>query len=150
MKTKTLEKIVTISAVGFLTIGPTAVAWYRMPESPPKVNRLGDRIEIEPHTYSGAYLTRHSDGRTTVMLVDGFFYADGPYRYYTANSKGVVTKIEGDLRDYELESDFASHPDIFAKAQRDFNRIVDRYQPQLVRAEQQSQAEQGALAETSF
>ena len=123
------------------------IAYANIPEGQPNVRKDGYTLEIESPTYSGNYLTRHFDGRTTVMLVGGLFSpGDGPYRWYKdTKGDGKVHEIYGDLGNLKREKDLMDNPGVFgpvfAEADRQFQETLDKYKPHIVKFDRDIQIE---------
>ena len=149
-KSGNLIRLLTVS-IGVVTVASLLTAGYRayqrIPEGKPNVNRFGYTLEIEPPTYTGNYLTRHSDGRTTVMLVGGLFSPGyGPYRWYKdTKGDGKVHEIDGDLGNLKREKNLMDKPGtfgpIFAEADRLLQDTVEKYKPKIDKFHQDIQME---------
>ena len=119
---------VGLTGLSLLTAG--AIAWARIPEQPPNVYVSPGRVVVEPYAYEGQYLTRFSDGRTTLMLVGDMWIGHDFIWYEDTKGDGKVHEIiYGRL--YEREKDLAKHPAIFEEADRKLREAVEKYEPHI-------------------
>ena len=96
-------------------------------EQPPQVHKYSNgKIEIEPHAYSGDYLTMFPDGRIKVMIV-----TSDPYITYYGDTNGIVDRIDFLGRPLERSTDYQKDPLAFAHAQTEFTRVFNKYRPYL-------------------
>ena len=122
----------TIGLAGLSLLAAAAsVAWSRIPEQPPNVFVLPGKVEVEPYAYTGDYLTRFFDGRTTLMtLSGGINYGDTRW-YKDTKGDGKVHEIIDGRHVYEREKDLAKHPDIFKRADEELRQVVAKYVPYI-------------------
>ena len=128
-----LSRIIPVGAVGFALLGPVAVTYSGMLENPPQVIVTSGRVDVQPHTYSGDYLTKFSDGSMTMETIGGLFSPDGPYITIRANRLGLVYNVEGNSigrhkRGEQLSPDSEQ---VFADAQAKLDEVIARYKPYM-------------------
>ncbi len=117
------------------------------PWTPPRVEVFSDAIRVESRGYTGPHLKK--DLSTGAIKIEWFepdccaFFSDFPI-YVDRDGDGLVDKVVtsgGGIspRPYKRydrdKNDAVKNPDVFARANKEFEKVMEKYRPYILQAE---------------